>query len=163
MACSAYGMPKPYSNYPEYSSGFYEKPKQWYQEPSNDPYNNFTSQSVQQKLQLNRNALMPASWNSVSAAQAGSSGNKDDWSRYSVTEEGVERYISASGAVRFTQIDRSSRGRRIGVPNLLRSQPPAALSMDGVGSSENGPWFNDSSDRQVLVRPRMKPWVGCGN
>lgn len=158
-------MPQPYSNYPEHSNEFYQQqePKHWYQEPSADPYNNFTSQSVQQNLQLNRNALMPASWNSVSAAQAASSRNKDDWSRYSVTEEGVERYISASGAVRFTQIDRSSSGRRLGVQNLLRSQPPAALSLDGVGPCENGPWFNDSSDRQVLVKPRMKPWVGCGN
>ena len=163
MSCSSYGMPQPYSNYAE------SVPTSWYDhtgQGSTDAYNNYTNQSVQQSLQLNRNARMPASWNSASAAQAAtaSATGKDDWSRYSVTEEGVERYISAAGAVRFRQNDRSSSGRRLGTQNLLRSQPPAALTVAGMEPCEDRNWFfNDSSDRLALVTPVTKPWIGCGN
>ena len=153
MSCSAYGVPgqrDDYANYPQYQNSFY-------QPSSVDPYNNLTNTTVQQSLQLNLNTLMPANWNSASAAQSTSSDPKDDWSRYTVSRDGVQRYISASGASRFRMIDRSSAGRRFGEPNLLRSQPPAALS---IGSS---PWFNDSSDRQALVNPEMRSWIGCGN
>lgn len=153
MSCSAYGVQGPvgdYAQYPQYQNSFY-------QAPSADPYNNLTNNTIQQSLQLNLSNLMPANWNAVSAAQSLSSDPKDDWSRYTVSRDGVQRYISASGASRFRMIDRSSAGRRFGAPNLLRSQPPAALT---VGSS---PWFNDSSDRQALVSPQMKAWIGCGN
>lgn len=152
MSCSAYGMPQPASNYPQFQESFYTP-------PSTDPYNNLSTSNVQQALQLNLNALMPASWNSTSAMQSLDSDPKSDWSRYSVSRDGVQRYISASGASRFRQIDRSSSGRRFGTPNLLRSVPPAALSDEPTV----GPWFNDSSDRQALMDPSMRPWVGCGN
>lgn len=152
MSCSAYGMAGPagqYSNYPQYQASFY-------QAPNNDPFNNLTNSNMQQAMQLNLNTLMPASWNAASAAQSADSDPKSDWERYSVSRDGVQRYISASGASRYSQIDRSSAGRRFGEPNLLRSQPPAALT---IGSS---PWFNDSSDRQALVDPAMNAWIGCG-
>lgn len=151
MSCSAYGQPQSFARYPQYQASFYTAPSQ-------DPYDNLTTQNVQQSLQLNLNSLMPASWNDTSALQSVSSDPLDDWSRYTVTRDGVQRYISASGASRTQQIDRSSAGRRFGIPNLLRSQPPTALSM--------GPdtvVFNDSSDRQALVSPGMRPWIGCGN
>ena len=144
-------MPQPFSNYPQYQKSFYTP-------PSTDPYDNLTTQNVQQSLQLNLNALMPANWNSVTAAQAMSSDPKDDWSRYTVTRDGVQRYISASGASRFRQIDRSSIGRVVGQPNLLRSQPPTALSTNAADVI-----FNDSGFRQALVDPKMRSWIGCGN
>ena len=152
MSCSAYGVsgaPGQYASYPEYQASFY-------QQPCADPYNNLTSITNQQNAQLNLRSLMPASWDSNTAAMAMSSDPKDDWNKYSVTRDATMRYISASGANRFRTLDRSSTGRRFGTPNLLRSQPPAALT---VGSS---PWFNDSSDRQALVSPQMRPWIGCG-
>jgi len=154
MSCTKYGMPVPYSGaYPESSEYFYR-------DPPNDPYANYMDHSTQQSLQLNLNSLMPASWNNVSATQA-ATGSKDDWSRYSVSREGVERYISAQGINRYQQLSRSSQGRLTGTPNLLRSQPPAALSL-GSGPDSCNVIFNDSSLRQALVTPAMKPWIGCG-
>ena len=143
--CSRYGAQKAYATYPEYNES-------WYQEPSQDPYNNMTTQSVQQAMQLNRNALMPGSWNATGAAKPARS-MKDDWTRYAVTEKGVDRYISSSGAVRFRQIDRSSTGRRLGAPNLLRSQPTPAMTVRPGASV----MFNDSSDRIARATPEMRP------
>lgn len=121
-----------------------------------DIYNNLTNNTVQQSQQLNLTSLMPANWNNTAIpATTSSSCPQDDWSRYTVSRDGVQRYISASGANRFSVIERNSGGRRFGQPNLLRSQPPAALTM---GSS---PWFNTSSDREVIVNPSMRDWVGC--
>jgi hypothetical protein len=148
--CSAYGMPESYANYPTFNSNFYSA-------PSNDSYNNMTNSNVQQQLQLNLNSLMPANWQN-SAVRSMSSDPKDDWSSYTVNPDAVQRYISASGASRFRQIDRSSAGRRFGQPNLLRSKPRTALSMEPTV----GPWFNTSSDYQALVTPSMRPFIGCG-
>jgi hypothetical protein len=152
MSCSTYGMPQAVSSYPQVQQSFYT-------EPNSDPYANLTTQNVQQSLQLNLNSLMPANWNSVSAQQAMSSAPQDDWSRYTVTRDGVQRYISASGASRFRQIDRSSAGRQFGQPNLLRSTPPCSMTL-----GPDAVVFNDSSARLALVGGQnMRSWVGCGN
>lgn len=127
-----------YSNYPEYQKSFYKN-------------------GYQQEHQLNLNRMMPAEWNSVSAAQAASSCyNANDWSRYAVTPDGVARYVSTSGALRFQSIDRSSEGRIIGQPNLLRSRPNTALQM------YDQPWFNRSSFSEPLVMPEVQRYIGCG-
>lgn len=129
-----------------------------YQRPSSDPYNNMTSYNSRQKKQLDRDVLMPGSWNSVRGAQ---SSMKDDWTKYSLTNEETNRYISGSGAVRFRQMDRDPSGRLFGTRNLLRSQPASACIQHG-----ERPWFNDSSYRQMLSgssnmsAAEMNSWVG---
>ena len=182
MSCSAYGMPAPYSAYPPVQNQFYYDQRG---QSTPDSYNNITTQSWQDYNQLfRRNSLMPGSWqqgkakgeaqfsmpvngasdmptswNSVAAAQAMTSKHgKDDWSRYSVTEEGVQRYVASSGAIKYSLLSRSSAGRRFGVSNLLRSNPSPALSP----SNTCQPFWYDSSDRQALVSPWMRPYVGCG-
>jgi len=147
------GYPVAYSQYPEYNASFYQN------NSSADLYNNLTNQNLQQQYQLNATSLMPASWNSVSAAQSMSGAPvKTDWTRYTVTQDAAQRYIMGSGISRFGAIDRSSMGRLVGVPNLLRSQPPPALTAGSVGG-----YFNGSELRDGLVSVNDRQWIGCGN
>ena len=125
------------------------------------------AQAPREEKQLNLSTLMPASWNQQSLGpqqslglgqgHQQSQGDHNDWSRYSVSRAGAKRYISASGASRFRQSNRSSLGRKIGEPNLLRTQPPTAL-----GAARGDVIFNDSGFRQALVDPAMRSWVGSG-
>lgn len=158
--CSAYGMPMvntgyplPYSQYPEYNASYYQN------NADMDLYNNLVNQNLQQQYQLNANVLMPASWNSVSAAQSMSAApDKCSWTRYTLTTDGAQRNISSAGLSRFGSIDRPSNGRLFGRPNLLRTQPPPALTAGSIGG-----WFNGSELRDGIVDVRSRPFIGCGN
>ena len=160
MSCSAYGMPIvnsgypiSYSQFPEYNASFYQN------NSSADLFNNLSNQNLQQQYQLNANTLMPASWNSVSAAQSMNSAPvKTDWTRYTITSDATQRYIMGSGISRFGAIDRPSNGRLFGTPNLLRSQPPPALTVNATGG-----FFNGSELRDGIVDASTRPWIGCGN
>lgn len=153
MSCSQYGVPgNGYVGQNVYNVNFY-------QEPNCDMWNNSTSENLSQEMQLNLNSMMPASWNSKAALQ-GCNGPNSDWNRYTVTRDGALRYISSVGTAKYNYVTRSPAGRLFGTPNLLRSQPPTALSYAGEGG---GPWFNDSSARQALVTPSMRSSIGCGN
>ena len=147
MACSSYGAPIPVANYPTFATNFYETNNQ---AQFNDSY------SCPNNTQLNVNSLMPASWDNMAAVQSMSSDPKSDWARYAPTKEGVQRYISSSASARFGIMGRSPMGRTIGMPNLLRSQPPPALTL-GEGS-----WFNNSSYRLALTNPCTQAYIGCG-
>lgn len=155
MSCSQYGYEKPYSSYPQVQTSFYKEPS------TNDNYNNLTNQTAHQAKQLHLNSMMPASWNSQTAVQSATSSYGDDWTRYSVNQDNYQRYISASGATRITQLARPNTSK-FGTPNLLRSQPPTSLA--SAQCFDNGNWtFNDSSDRLALVNPAVQSYIGCGN
>lgn len=147
MSCTSYGRPIPVANYPTFAANFYDTNQQseWNQ-----------SYACPSNMNLNRSSLMPATWDNMAAAQSMSSDPNSDWAKYAPTKEGVQRYISSSATARFGIIDRSPLGSRIGQPNLLRSQPPPALTM-GEGS-----WFNNSSYRLALTQPCLSSYIGCG-
>ncbi len=137
-----------YANYPQYQQSFYQPTPM-------DSYNNLTNQNRAQSQQLNLASMMPQDWGS-SASSAIDSKSMDDYSKYSPTKEGINRYVSGSGSIRFQSISRSASGRKYGYSSLLRSQPPTALS------SGDGVYFNSSSDLEALRNPEMKSWIGCG-
>jgi len=130
-------------------------PDKFYQ---HDQYNNLTNDnSYQQQFQLNRNSLMPSSWNKPSeqrAKQMAQSTNDwdanrsdNDWYKYTPSENGVQRYISSQGSSRLQQNTRNPLTRIVGLPNPLRTQPPAPISNNTCFM------FNDSSARLDLLNP----------
>ncbi len=134
-----------------YSTSFSHEPHIWYDHEghnSTDLFNNLTTESVQQKHQLNRRAMMPSGWHGTQPSPKTTFGKHDDWNRFTVSEAAANRYISSVGSARVQHIDRSSAGRKYGTINLLRSLPPVAMT-----NNHEGPWFNDSSDRMSIVHP----------
>lgn len=91
---------------------------------------------------LNVNSLMPAAWRSNTQCTDAVDGSQ--WTKYAPTKEAFDRYITAQGSARLSLNTRSSSARQIGIPNLLRSQPPMPLAAEQIV-------FNDSSLRQDLV------------
>jgi hypothetical protein len=159
--CSKYGFPVTrgtgtgalaqanYSDFPKVDQRFYQK-------PSSDLYNNMTSQNKKEAEQLNLMSMMPASWKSSAATAASGERCLDDWSRYSVSKEGALKYIQGSGAARFGTLSRSGMtGRKLGITNLLRSQPQPALTIHPEAVV-----FGDSSYRQAIVNPRVSQYTG---
>jgi hypothetical protein len=130
----------------------------FYYDPNPDPYQNLTNYGgYGQMFQLNLNSLMPASWDSKSAYDASLEGKQQqvdsgasDWYRYAPDKQAVDRYITSSGATRFSMNTRNSNGRLFGSPNLLRTSPPVPLSTADIP-------FGNSENRQALIES-----IGCG-
>jgi len=106
--------------------------------------------------QLNLQSLMPMNWKT--SGECVLAGNDlDNWSRYSVSPDAYAKYVASAGACRVMAIERPSIARRIGLPNMLRSEvmPAMTLGSDAV-------IFNDSSDRWALAHPEYRDFYGCG-
>ena len=106
--------------------------------------------------QLNLQSLMPLNWKT--SGECVLAGNDlDNWSRYSVSPDAYAKYVASAGACRVMAIERPSIARRIGLPNMLRSEvmPAMTLGPDSV-------IFNDSSDRWALAHPEFRDFYGCG-
>lgn len=148
MCDSRFGIPIPYSKFPEQNEQFYYTP----QNP--DPYNDITSSSYRQLFQLQRDSLLPVSWSASERPAQGQLGCADagasDWYKYAPTRDGFNRYITATGASRIRTMTRNPAGRIVGASNLLRTNAPVPLSRDE-------PWFNSSGMRTDLVDS-----LGCG-
>ena len=121
--------------------------------------------------QLNRNVLMPAgwdasrdgvddrqrvtegkpcaNWDATTGLMAATSDPTASWDRYAPSKEGVERYIMSAGASRMKINTRSSLGRQMGIPNLLRA--PAPVPISSPASTANMVLFGDSQARQNVA------------
>lgn len=97
---------------------------------------------VPQNGQASLSSLMPAQW--------GTPGNNDaslgnTTFGFVPTREGWERFVGASGIARNPDMDRTTTGRHLGTPNLLRPQPPQPVTQTQFP-------FNDSPFRQTAVK-----------
>jgi hypothetical protein len=130
----------------------------FYYDPNPDPYQNITNYGGYNSMfQLNIGGLMPASWSPETAFRASLEGEQEtidsgaaDWYRYAPDKDAVNRYITSSGTTRFSMNTRNSNGRIVGMPNLLRTNPPVPLSTNEIT-------FNNSENRQALIDA-----IGCG-
>lgn len=131
-ACTATGPPVLPEQYSPYSGS-----------QMGSAYN--TAESMQGGAnQLNLLPLMPESWQNPSSAASTGNAALDQWSQYAPTADGFARYIQAGGSSRLSAISRSSLGRQVGMPNLMRPGVAAPISTGQYV-------FNDSSQRADLV------------
>lgn len=107
-------------------------------------YQNIVDYTPGQRMQLNRDALMPMSWrNPVAAAAVADEPGCSDFAKHTVTPQGYQTYLSTSGSARFSLISRNPIGK-LGTRNLLRIAPPV-----NVGDTNEITW-NDSDYRRSL-------------
>lgn len=105
--------------------------------------------SQQSGYALNVNSLMPAAWRGSAGCGSDSAAvDGSQWTKYAPTKEAFDRYITAQGSARLSLNTRSPLGRIVGVPDLLRQQPPMPLAADEIV-------FLDSENRQDLVFRQM--------
>jgi hypothetical protein len=107
---------------------------------------------------LNLKSLVPKSWREVGAAVL--TGDDLNWSRYAVTQEGYNKYISSMSVARTGISDHSAHGKTVGRTTgiaTLRTEPLPKLTL-----GPNDVVFNDSSARQALVSDTYKDYYGCG-
>lgn len=100
--------------------------------------------SQQAGYALNVNTLMPASWRGNSQCGDSAAVDGSQWTKYAPTKEAFDRYITAQGSARLSLNTRNPLARQVGLPDLLRQQPPMPLAAEEIV-------FNDSSFRQDTI------------
>jgi len=105
--------------------------------------------SQQAGYALNVNSLMPASWRSGSNCSGDSAAiDGSQWTKYAPTKEAFDRYITAQGSARLSLNTRNPLARQVGIPDLLRQQPPMPLAAEEIV-------FSDSSYRLDSIFRQM--------
>ena len=135
-----------------YSPGvaFYTPPQ------NNDVYSNFTTQTRQEALQLDRASLMPAGSLGYPMAGAGCGtgscglGAGNSFYQYAPTVPQIDQYVLSAGEIRNSEMTRNPTSRIVGQPSLLRTYPGAPITRNA------GVAFYDSELRLDLVNQ-----VGC--
>ena len=117
----------------------------FYQPTYANHYDNYTNHTLAQNLQLNRASLMPKTTAHQPHHPADPTAS---WYKYAPTTRALDQYILAAGDVRHGISSRSNLSK-LGMPNLLRTQPPAPV--------RTGVAFQDSSIRLDLAKD-----AGCG-
>lgn len=140
---SSYGCAPISSN--QAADRIYEQNFYYQNKPDTDPYQNYSSQSYAQDIQLNATTLLPKSWRASDPSQPiqpntppdGSSG----WAQYSVSKPAFNQFVQVSGSTRIPSMLRESTGGHLGASSLLRTVPPTPIS------STTDPWFYNSPFR----------------
>ena len=122
--------------------------QKFYSSESKHSYNKH-ARSYADDIQLERNSLMPKTWQDQHPSKASPTANEppkgsSSWAQYSVSPAAFGQYIQTSGPIKFQSQLRPSINSKIGAPSLLRTQPAQAFTT-------TDPWFGGSSHRQDLI------------